>query len=53
MSRFDPAGQALTSILEQYTDAQLELILEFTERNNEAIRRLWQDGALGPRPLPA
>jgi DNA-binding MarR family transcriptional regulator len=53
MARFDPVGRALAGVLEQYTDEQLELIFEFTERTNDAIRRLWPDGALQPRRLPA
>jgi hypothetical protein len=40
MARFEPAGEALSGVMERYTDAQLELILEFTERNNEAIGNL-------------
>lgn len=39
-ARFDPAGQALAGLLTSYTDEQLELILEFTVRSNEAIRYL-------------
>jgi hypothetical protein len=49
MAWFDPVGEALSDVLQQYTGAQVELILEFTERNNEAIRNMAHDGT-APTP---
>lgn len=53
MARFDPVGQAMARVLQRYSDEEVRLILEFTERSNDAIGRLWQDGAGQPRRRPA
>jgi hypothetical protein len=37
MGLFEPIGKETEQLMRDYTDAQLELILEFTERTNAAV----------------
>jgi hypothetical protein len=44
VARFNPAAEAPGDALAGYTDEQLELILDFTTRSNQANRHLWPNG---------
>jgi DNA-binding MarR family transcriptional regulator len=39
VARFSPIGERLTGLLAHYTDEELEVILDFAARSNDAVRR--------------
>lgn len=40
MTHFQPAGQALATVMAHYTDQQLELVTDFIVHSNDAIAKL-------------